>query len=132
MMGSFLYLFFSQGLLLNSLQTIFIHGTLEIFAILMAGAAGIMMGNSILFPTTYSRLVSFRHGVADSIQVLAGLIPLFIIAGFLEGFVTRMTYISAYFKLAIILGSMVFILAYFIFYPINISKSHDHARNNQP
>ena len=130
-MGSFLYLFFSQGLLLNSILTIFIHGTLEIFAILMAGAAGIMMGNSILFPKTYSRLVSFRHGVADTIRVLAGLIPLFVIAGFLEGFVTRMTYISVYLKLAIIICSLLLILIYFIYYPIKIFNSHGHARNNQ-
>jgi uncharacterized membrane protein SpoIIM required for sporulation len=132
MMGSFLYLFFSQGLLINSVLTIFIHGTLEIFAILMAGAAGIMLGNSILFPGTYSRLASFGHGVADSIRVLAGLIPLFILAGFLEGFVTRMTEISVYLKLAIILCSLLIILIYFIVYPIKILKSHGHARNNQP
>lgn len=132
MMGSFLYLFFSQGLLLNSILTIFIHGTLEIFAILMAGAAGIMMGNSILFPKTYSRMVSFRHGVADSIRVLSGLIPLFIIAGFLEGFVTRMTLISVYLKLAIILSSLLLILIYFIYYPIKIFKSHGYARIDQP
>ncbi len=131
MMGSFLYLFNSQDLLMNSLLTIFIHGTLEIFAILMAGAAGIMMGNSILFPGTYSRLISFRHGVADSIRVLAGLIPLFIIAGFLEGFVTRMTDVPAYLKLVVIMGSLLLILTYFIFYPIHIFKSHGYARNNR-
>jgi uncharacterized membrane protein SpoIIM required for sporulation len=130
MMGSFLYLFFSQGLLMNSMLTIFIHGTLEIFAILMAGSAGIMMGNSILFPKTYSRLVSFRTGVADSIRVLAGIIPLFIIAGLLEGFVTRMTHISVYLKLAIIIGSILLILVYFILYPVKITKSQGHARNN--
>lgn len=132
MMGSFLYLFFSQGLLINSLLSIFIHGTFEIFAILMAGAAGIMMGNSLLYPKTFSRIISFRHGVADSIQVLAGLIPLFIIAGFLEGFVTRMTGISDYVKLAIIAGSLLLILMYFFIYPITIFKSHGHARNDQP
>lgn len=131
MMGSFLYLFFSQGLLWNSILSIFIHGTFEIFAILMAGAAGIMMGNSLIYPKTFSRLISFRHGVSESIQVLAGLIPLFIIAGFLEGFITRMTAVSPFVKMAIIGGSLLLILIYFFIYPITLFNSQRYARNDQ-
>jgi uncharacterized membrane protein SpoIIM required for sporulation len=130
MMGSFLYLFYAKGLLPPCLTTIFIHGTLEIFAIILAGAAGMMMGNSYLFPKTFSRLVSFKTGVSDSIRVLAGLIPLFIIAGFFEGFLTRHTELSLYLKLFIILSSLALILFYFIFYPLNIFKSHSHAGNH--
>jgi uncharacterized membrane protein SpoIIM required for sporulation len=58
MLGSFEYFFFSKGIGLRSLTVIFIHGTLEIWAIVIAGAAGLIVGNSILFPGTYSRAVS--------------------------------------------------------------------------
>jgi uncharacterized membrane protein SpoIIM required for sporulation len=131
MMGSFLYLFYSKGLLMGCVFAVFIHGTLELFAIITAGAAGMMMGNSFLFPKTYSRLVSFRQGVADSLKVLAGLVPVFMIAGFLEGFMTRLTNLPDFVKLAVILGSFSFILIYFVFYPIIISNSFNHGRNSE-
>ena len=52
MLGSFEYYFFQHGLGMKSILVVFIHGTLEISAIVIAGAAGIILGNSILFPGT--------------------------------------------------------------------------------
>ena len=67
------------------------HGTLEIFAIIVAGAAGIVVGNSILFPGSYARTVSFARGVRKGAMVVFGLMPVFLMAAFFEGFVTRYT-----------------------------------------
>ena len=47
------------------------------------------MGNSILFPGTYSRMDSFKMGAKDGLKVVMGLMPVFIVAGFIESFVTR-------------------------------------------
>jgi uncharacterized membrane protein SpoIIM required for sporulation len=61
MLGSFQYFFYEQELLLTSVLTIWIHGTLEISAIIVAGAAGMVMGNSLLFPGTFSSFIHFRR-----------------------------------------------------------------------
>jgi len=63
MLGAFLTFFFQKGLLGTAMLTIWIHGTLEVFAIVIAGAAGMILGNSILFPGTHSRGTSFMKGV---------------------------------------------------------------------
>ncbi|MAO09935.1 MAG: hypothetical protein CMC07_03360, partial [Flavobacteriaceae bacterium] len=89
MLGSFQYFFYDQGLLWESARTIWIHGTIEISVIIVAACAGLVMGNSILFPGTYTRLQSFVRGAKDGLKILISTIPFFIIAGFLEGFVTR-------------------------------------------
>ncbi|MCK5371735.1 MAG: stage II sporulation protein M, partial [Cyclobacteriaceae bacterium] len=130
MLGAFQYFFYQKGLLMTSVLTIWIHGTLEISAIIIAGAAGIIMGNGLLFPGTYSRLQSFKNGAKKGLKMVIGLVPVFIMAGFLEGFVTRMTGIPDLFKIAIILGSAIFIFIYFIFIPLKIRFNGLHAKNS--
>ena len=90
MLGSFQYFFYSKGLLLTSLLTIWLHGTIEIISIVMAGGAGIIMGNSWAFPRTYSRMASLKNGAKTGAKVMLGLIPMFITAGFIESYVTRL------------------------------------------
>ena len=117
MLGAFQYFFYQKGLLLTSVLTIWIHGTLEISAIVLAGAAGLVMGNSILFPGTLPRMESFRRGARRGLKMVIGLVPIFIAAGFLESFVTRLTEWPAGAKLVIIGLSAFFIVYYFIIYP---------------
>ncbi len=113
MLGAFQYFFFEQGLLRESALTIWIHGAIEISAIVIAGAAGLVIGNSILFPKTYTRGRSFRKGAKKGLKIVIGLIPLFIIAGFLEGFVTRHTEWPDIVRGGVIAVSFLFILSYF-------------------
>lgn len=120
MLGSFQYFFFEKGLLLESVLKIWIHGTLEISAIVIAGAAGFTVGNSLLFPGTYSRLESFRQGVKKGLKIAVGLIPIFIVAGFLESFVTRLT-LPVWASCSIIGLSALFIVWYFVIYPSRIA-----------
>lgn len=117
MLGSFQYFFYEQGVLIESLLTIWIHGTLEIWAIVVAGGAGITMGNSLLFPGTYKRIYAFKKAVKKGLKMAVGLIPIFIAAGFLEGFVTRHTEFPTFIRLGIILLSLSFIIWYFFIYP---------------
>lgn len=124
MLGSFLTFFWQKGLFTDAMTTIWIHGTLEIFAIIVSGAAGLMLGNSILFPETYSRLISFKNGVSNGVKTVAGLIPIFIIAAFFEGFITRYTEMPIVFRLAIILSSLIFIVWYFFIYPKNVVNKY--------
>ncbi len=117
MLGSFEYFFFSRGLGWESVLVIWIHGTLEISAIVIAGAAGMVLGNSILFPGTYSRIVSFRRGAREGMQMVVGLVPVFLLAAFLESFVTRHTEMPVALSISILVLSFCFIVGYVILYP---------------
>ena len=122
MVGAFQYFFYQKGLLLTSFLTIWTHGTLEISAIVLAGAAGLVMGNSLLFPGTYPRGESFRRGARRGLKMVIGLVPIFVAAGFLEAFVTRLTEWPMAAKLAIIVSSACFIVYYFIIYPFKLNQ----------
>ncbi|REA62385.1 stage II sporulation protein M [Dyadobacter luteus] len=116
MLGAFQYFFFERDLLLQSILKIWIHGTLEISAIVIASAAGLVMGNSLLFPGTFSRLESFKAGAKKGLKLAIGLVPVFITAGFLESFVTRLT-LPVWGSVSIIMVSAIFIIWYFVIYP---------------
>lgn len=122
MLGAFQYFFYQKGLLATSALTIWIHGTLEISAIIIAGAAGLTMGNSILFPGTLPRMASFKKGARSGIKMVTGLVPVFIAAGFLESYITRQTDWPDLIKIMIIGTSAAFILWYFIIFPSKIAK----------
>ena len=121
MLGAFQYFFYERGLLLDSVLKIWIHGTLEISAIIIAGCAGLTVGNSLLFPGTYSRLESFKRGMKQGLKIAVGLVPIFVAAGFLESFVTRLT-LPPVVSGSIILISAAFIGWYFVFYPISLNS----------
>ena len=122
MLGAFQYYFFAKGLGLRSVLVIWIHGTLEISSIIIAGGAGIILGNSILFPGTYKRLHSLMRGARDGIKLMIGLVPVFIAAAFLEGFVTRYSTMPAWLSAMILLLSLFFIIWYFVIYPIRLER----------
>jgi uncharacterized membrane protein SpoIIM required for sporulation len=120
MLGAFQYFFHIHNLLFESILVIWIHGTLEISAIIIAGAAGLVLGNSILFPGTYSRRQSFIIGSKEGLKIIVSLVPIFITAGFLESFVTRFTGMPIYLSLTIIISSAIFVIWYFVIYPYRI------------
>jgi len=64
------------------------HGSLELPAIVLAGGAGLMLARSLLFPGDLPRMASLRAGSGDAAKMVMGVIPLLIIAGIIEGFVT--------------------------------------------
>lgn len=122
MVGSFQYFFFDQGVGWESVRTIWIHGTIEISVIIIAGCAGLVLANGMLFPGTYTRLESFRRGVVNGLKIMLSTVPFFIIAGFLEGFVTRHTEMPDWLAILIILASLKLIVFYYIIYPNQIHK----------
>jgi uncharacterized membrane protein SpoIIM required for sporulation len=123
MLGSFQYYFFSKNLGWQSVLVLWIHGTIEISSIIIAGAAGLVLGNSILFPKTYTRLVSLKRGAKDGMKLTLGLVPLFIIAAFFEGFVTRHTEMPVWLSITILAASLVFIAWYVVIYPNKLYKN---------
>lgn len=124
MLGSFQYFFYDQGLLWESARTIWIHGTIEISVIIIAATAGLVMGRSLLFPKTYTRLQSFTQGVKAGLKIVISTIPFFILAGFLEGFVTRLTNMPDGVAILIIASSLVLVLYYYVILPKLIYTKH--------
>jgi uncharacterized membrane protein SpoIIM required for sporulation len=64
------------------------HGALEIPSIMLAGAAGLRLGAGILFPGMLRRRDALALAGRESVQLIAGTIPLLIIAGTLEAFLS--------------------------------------------
>jgi uncharacterized membrane protein SpoIIM required for sporulation len=125
MLGSFQYFFYEEGLLWESVRTIWIHGTIEISVIIIAGCAGLVIGNSILFPGTYTRIQSFVRGAKGGVKILISTIPFFILAGFLEGFVTRHTEMPDWLAILIIGSSLTLIIFYYVIYPIQLKRKYE-------
>lgn len=122
MLGVFEHMFFKHGLGLQSILVVFIHGTLEISALVIAGCAGMVLGNSILFPKTFTRAQSIRRGAKDGVKIMVALIPVFLVAAFFESYVTRHTGMPVWLSSLILLSSLAFILFYFVYYPIRVSR----------
>lgn len=123
MVGVFLAFFHTRGLTLEAWPVIYIHGTLELSAIVIAGAAGILMGNSMLFPGTFTRAQSLQRAAKHGIKIMVGLVPVFLLAAFLESYVTRLTDMPLWGKLVIIGLSLAFILGYYLVYPLVLERT---------
>ncbi|RLD50055.1 MAG: stage II sporulation protein M [Bacteroidetes bacterium] len=124
MIGVFQYFLYQKGLFLSSFLTIWLHGTIEIFSIIVAGASGMLVGNSILFPGTHSRGLSLRRGAMEGVKMLVGLIPFFLIAGFIESYITRYSDYSVAADWTIIAVSAAILIFYFFIYPIVVYKKY--------
>ena len=127
MVGSFQTFFFQQGLGFESMLAIWLHGTLEIWAIIVSGAAGITLGNGWLMPGTYGRLTSFMMAPRRGLKIIVGTVPVFVMAGFIEGFATRHTEWPTWLRLTIIGASALFIGYYYLYLPY----FRNHARQKQ-
>ncbi|MFH0892830.1 MAG: stage II sporulation protein M [Bacteroidota bacterium] len=117
MIGAFHTLFFQHGLLADSLLTVWLHGTIEIICLICAGMAGLRFGKGLLFPGTYLRKDSFVKNAGEGMKIILGIVPLIILAAFIESFITRHTDMPLLLNLMIILVSFAFMFFYLIIYP---------------
>ncbi len=122
MLGVFEQMFFAHNLGFKSILVVFTHGTLEISGMIIEATAGIIMGNAILFPGTYTRKESFVRGAKDGIKIVVSLIPIVIMAGFFESYITRHTEMPVVLNLIILAASLAFIIFYFILYPMKVAR----------
>lgn len=123
MLGSFQYFFYDKNVFWESVRGIWIHGSMEIFAIVIEASAGLILGASILFPGTYARLESFKRGVKIGVKILISTIPFTIAAGFLEGFITRYSNVMPNeLAVGIIVCTLSLISYYYLIYPFRVYK----------
>ena len=115
MLGAMLWLYHGQGLTLEVVGWLSIHGTTELFAILLAGAAGLHVGRSMAFPGPRSVLDAAAAAGQRTAVVMAGVVLMLVCAGLLEG-LGRQLIDSTTQRLTIGYGILTFWLVYFFLF----------------
>ena len=90
LLGALLWLYHGQGLTLDLVGWLSVHGTTELFAILLAGASGIHIGRSMAFPGQRSVLDAAAQAGRRAATVMTGVVLMLIVAGLLEGFARQL------------------------------------------
>ncbi|QIQ87907.1 stage II sporulation protein M [Erythrobacter sp.] len=86
MLGAFLWLFADAGLGIEMAAWLSVHGTTELFGILLAGAAGLHIGRSMAFPGSRTILAAAAASGRRAAVVMVGVVVMMIVAAFLEAF----------------------------------------------
>jgi len=125
MVAVFQAFFYQQNTLWDSVKGIWIHGTYEIFAMIIESAAGYIIGASILFPGTLKRFESFKVGLRNAFFIFLSTLPFTFVAGFLEGYVTRYyNTMPTFLCYLIILFCLITISYYYLILPHKVAKKH--------
>ena len=131
MVGVFDQFFAVRGLGAQFFLVVFVHGTLELTALIIAGAAGVVLGKSFLFPGTIRRIDAFKQGAKDGVKLMIGLIPVFALAAFFEGFITRLYNDISILTTFISSVSVLFVIWYFVIYPARLSRKRSITLNEE-
>lgn len=126
MLGSFLTMFYKEGVFAESMSAIWIHGAMEIFGMVIEAAAGLLLGLGWLFPGSLSRKQAFLLTGKESLMIVMSTIPFTIAAGLLEGFVTQYyNEMPLWGSSFIIFGTLGVITYYYLIYPIRKYRNAD-------
>lgn len=90
LLGAMLFVFVEAGLGVEFVAWLSVHGTTELGAILLAGAAGIHVGRAMAFPGQRTILAALQAAGLRAAQVMAGVTIMLVVAGLLEGFVRQL------------------------------------------
>lgn len=90
MLGAFLALFISRDLGFEATGWLMIHGTTELFAIVLAGGAGFSIGWAVAFPGDRTRVDAAGEAGRRAGVVMGGVVVMLLVAGLLEGFARQL------------------------------------------
>jgi uncharacterized membrane protein SpoIIM required for sporulation len=99
------------------------HGVLEMTAIFISGGAGLLLGKALLFPGQHKRLDALRLAAKDAGGMFGGCVPLLLVAGLIEGFISPRTDLSVNVKIAVSLATALGLLLY-LFVPREKNSTH--------
>jgi uncharacterized membrane protein SpoIIM required for sporulation/uncharacterized RDD family membrane protein YckC len=105
--------FANRGLLGYLLEFILGHGLLELFAIWVAGAAGYLLGRSLVSPGDWSRADALVLSGRTAVRMVGAAAVLLVVAGLIEGFISAGEG-DVTFRAAASAGSLAFLAAYLV------------------
>ena len=111
-LGSFLALYDSRGLLSELSAWLLIHGVTELLAVVVCSGAGLVLAESLAFPGRHTRLANLALKGRMASRIIMGAIAMFFIAALLEGFGRQLINDPAW-RFGIALASLVFWGGYF-------------------
>ena len=124
-MGS-LWVLMKNGLLLGMVMSLCIryrfweipifvsaHGVIELTAIFIAGGAGLLIGKALLMPGDLRRIDALVENGRLAIKLILGCIPMLLIAGLIEGFISP-AHVPAAFKFSVSAMSALLMVMYFL------------------
>lgn len=91
------------------------HGVIELSVIVMAGGAGLSLGWAVLQPGLLRRRDALALAARRSVRLMAGAVPLLVLAGLIEGFISPSEAIPVAAKWGVGLGSGVLLYGYLLF-----------------
>lgn len=89
-LGAMLWLYNGQGMLVDVIGWLSVHGTTELFAILLAGGSGLHIGRAMAFPGDLPVLEAAARAGRRAATVMAGAVIMLVIAAILEGFARQL------------------------------------------
>lgn len=113
MLGSLAAIFNNHNCDLKFWSLILPHGITELTAIFICGGAGLILADAILKPGNLKRKDALKKNGNTAIQLILGVIPMFVIAGIIEGFITPLD-ISPWIKLIFSLFTLALLILYFM------------------
>ena len=126
MVAVFQAFFYQHNSLFDSLKGIWLHGTYEIFGMIIESAAGYIIGASILFPGTLKRFESFKTGMKSAFFIFISTIPFTFIAAFIEGYITRYAdSMPVILSFSIIGFCLITISYYYLILPYKVASIHN-------
>ena len=112
LLGAFAALYQERGLGIEFWAWILPHGVTELLAVVLCGAAGLAVGESLLFPGRYTRLVNLGRRGREAGVVVLGAVLMLLLAGLVEG-IFRQTVHDVVLRLSVAILSAVFWVVYF-------------------
>ena len=126
LLGALLWLFDGQGLVVELAAWLSVHGTTELFGILLAGAAGLHIGRSMAFPGDSAVLDAAAAAGRRSAVVMVGVVIMMIVAALLEAFPRQLVDDTA--GRFVIGGTMLLVwLSYFFLYRVEPAPGRGDA-----
>ncbi|GGA57766.1 membrane protein [Kroppenstedtia guangzhouensis] len=121
-----LWVLFSNGLLVGAIAALFHrageaylfwafiwpHGVIELTAIFISGAAGLSLAYAFWVPGELTRMEAFKREGKVTVQLILGVVPMFIVAAMIEGFITPAPW-PHWSKYLVALATLLFLFIYF-------------------
>lgn len=119
-LGAFIALFASRGLLIPVLGWLLPHGVPEITAILLSGAAGLTIAKAMMFPDGMTRTTALKVAGQRAAMVMVGAVLLFLIAAFFEGYFRQLV-TEDNVRLSVAAANLLVMSSWFLFAGRNVS-----------